>query len=325
LDYHQDSVQVCVMDRAGQVVTNRRCANHWRAVAKATKGLGQPVQAALEACSGAADLAEELMAHANWSVELAHPGYVRRMRQNPDKSDFTDARMLADLVRVGYLPRVWLAPVEVRELRHLVRHRQQLAAERRSVKLRIRALLREQRIAPPAGLGGWSRAWLRWLKQAPLSPQGRWLVQQHLSHLQWVKERMCAVQARLVALTHEDPVVRQLLGLPGVGPVTAWWLRAEVGNFARFRTGKQLSRFCGLSPRNASSGNRQADAGLIRAGHPQLRAVLIQVAHSLIRCDERWRALAAKLCAAGKPRSLVTAAVANRWMRWLYHQMAPAA
>jgi len=32
LDYHQDSVQVCVMDRDGSVLTNRRCANAWEAI-----------------------------------------------------------------------------------------------------------------------------------------------------------------------------------------------------------------------------------------------------------------------------------------------------
>ncbi len=40
-------------------------------------------------------------------------------------------------------------------------------------------------------------------------------------------------------------------------------LRAEIGRFDRFGSGKQLARFCGLSPRNASSGTRQADAGLV--------------------------------------------------------------
>jgi len=105
--------------------------------------------------------------------------------------------------------------------------------------------------------------------------------------------------------------------------VTAWTLRAEIGRFDRFRSGKQLARFCGLSPRNASSGNRQADAGLIRAANPQLRAVLIQAAHRLARLDPKWRALALRLRSAGKPGSVVAAAVGNRWVRWLFHQMQP--
>jgi transposase len=103
--------------------------------------------------------------------------------------------------------------------------------------------------------------------------------------------------------------------------VTAWALRAEIGRFDRFRTGKQLARYCGLSPRNASSGQRPADAGLIKAGSELLRATLIEAAHRLIRFDPRWAALGAKLRSAGKPGSVVAAAVANRWVRWLFHQV----
>ena len=93
------------------------------------------------------------------------------------------------------------------------------------------------------------------------------------------------------------------------------------GRFDRFRSGKQLSRYCGLSPRNASSGQRQADAGLIKAGNEFVRATIIEAAHRLIRFDERWRALATSLREAGKPACVVAAAVGNRWIRWLYHQI----
>jgi len=320
LDYHQDSVQVCVLDRKGRVLANRRCPNDWRAIARAVPG--QHVEAAIEACGGAADLAEELLHRAGWRVSLAHPGYVARMKGSPDKTDFSDARLLADLVRVGYLPRVWLAPEAVRELRLLVRYREQLVRQGRAVKLRVGALLREQRLRPPEGARPWRRAWLAWIGEAPLSEQGRWVVDEHLVQLEWLKKRVRSVEARLEALTKEDPVVARLLALPGIGPVTAWWLRAEVGEFGRFRTGKQLSRFCGLSPRNASSGERQADAGLIRAGNAQLRATLIEAAHRLIRWEARWGELGLKLRGAGKPGSVVAAAVANRWVRWLHHQMA---
>lgn len=326
LDYHQASVQVCVMDRRGGVLANRSCANNWRVIASLVGRHGDRVQAAIESCTGAAELADELVHCAGWSVTLAHPGFVRRMKQNPDKSDYTDARMLADLVRVGYLPRVWLAPRETRALRRLVRYRDQLTRERRAAKLRVRALLRDERVGVPGGRGRWSLGWLRWLREeAPLSEQGGWICKRHLARLQALGKEIRVVEARLTSLVEGDPLVARLLTLVGVGPVTAWTLRAEVGCFERFRTGKQLSRFCGLSPRNASSGTRQADAGLVKAGNPQLRAVLIQAAHRLIRYDRRWRELASKMRGAGKPGAVTAAAVANRWMRWLYHQMQPQA
>ena len=145
LDYHQSFVQVCVMDPAGTVVSNRRCANSARAVREAVETSGVIVSAAIEACCGAADLAEELVA-AGWQVSLAHAAYVHKLKQSPDKTDWSDARLLADLLRVGYLPKVWLPPRDLRQLRHVLRHRQQLAERRRATKQRVTALLRSERI-----------------------------------------------------------------------------------------------------------------------------------------------------------------------------------
>ena len=98
-------------------------------------------------------------------------------------------------------------------------------------------------------------------------------------------------------------------------------MRAEIGSFERFHTGKQLSRYCGLTPRNASSGQRQADAGLVKAGNVHLRSVVIEAAHRLGRFDKRWRQLRDDLRAKGKCGSVVAAALANRWVRGLVHQM----
>lgn len=324
LDYHQDAVQVCVMDGGGRVLSNRSCVNAWEAIVALAEHHGRVVRVGIEACTGSANLAEELSERAGWSVDQAHPGYVSRMKQNPDKTDYTDAQMLADLVRVGYLPRVWTASREVRELRVLVRYRQQLAHARRNVKLRMGAILREQRAGHGPGCR-WTQAWLTWLGQAAaLSEQSRWVMAEYLDELTVLENRLRRVEDRLEELTRDDAIVQRLLLDKGVGLVTAWTLRARVGRFDRFRTGKQLSRFCGLTPCNASSGARQADAGLIRAGDPELRTVLIEAAHRLIRYHPRWQALAASMRARGKKGSVIAAAIANRWIRWLFHQMQPA-
>ena len=322
LDYHDDFIQVCVLDTDGRVLCNRQRPNDWQALAEGVQHWGRPVRAAIESCCGAANLAEELTNKAGWSVDLAHPGYIARMKQNPDKTDYQDAQLVADLERVGYLPRVWLAPHAIRELRRLVRYRQQLAEQRRATKLRLVALLRDQRCRPSARVNPWTRAWRVWLQQlAPLTEQGRYLADKHQAELDRLIKEIREVEQRLERLTAEDPEVQRLLQQKGIGPVTAWTIRAEIGRGDRFRSGKQMARFCGVSPRNASSGQRQADAGLIRAANPGLRTVLIEAAHRLIRYHDSWRQFARRLREAGKPGSVVAAAVANRWVRKLYHMM----
>lgn len=321
LDYHQRSVQVCVLDATGRVRCNRRVRNRCQDIVECVHEAGKPDRVAIEACAGAADLAEELMDRAGWSIELAHPGYVRRMKANPDKTDYSDAEMLADLTRVGYLPKVWLAPEAIRELRRLVRHRQELVNSARATKQRIRALLRDLRLAAP--LTPWTKPWLWWLQHLPMPAHSRKITDHHIQQLQRLKEEIRQAEHWLTEATADDAMVAALRQQSGIGPVTAWMMRAEIGRFDRFTSGKQLARFCGLSPRNASSGERQADAGLVRAGNAMLRAVLIEAAWRLTRHDQRWSSLARRMMLRGKPRGVVVVAVANRWIRRLYHDLRP--
>lgn len=321
LDYHQRSIQVCVVDQEGRVLVNSRCANEIAAVVELAERAGEVREAVIESCSGAAELAEQLSHEAGWAMSLAHPGVVRRMKSNPDKTDHGDARILAELCRAGFIPRVWLAPRAIRELRTLMHRRQACVADRKATKLRILALLRDRRVREPRGIRRWTRAWLAWLIGCDLSDNDRWVIDSELAELQRRHELVLQTEARLRCVTAGDGLIHRLQQLPGIGPVTAWILRAEIGRFDRFRTGKQLSRFCALTPRNSSSGERVADSGLIRAGNPELKRVLIQAAHRLVRLEQRWTNLAERLRAVGKPYNVAVAAVANRWIRWLFHAM----
>ena len=323
LDYHEDVIQVCVLDANGEVLGERRVPNDHRRVVKYVDGFAGRVHVAVEVCTGSSSLADVLVNEAGWIVDLAHPGYVHRMKRSPDKSDHSDARLLADLVRVGYLPRVWLAPPAIRELREMIRYRQQVANEIRCAKLRIGALLRSHRCGRgPASR--WTNTWNTWAqREASLPASTRWVVRRHFARITHLLRERAMVERQLSSMTKNDAMAAQLLTFSGIGPVTAWTIRAEIGRFDRFRNGKQLARFCGLSPRNASSGMRQADAGLVKACHGPLRAVLIEAGHRLIRFDPRWQTFASRQRQAGKPRNVIVAAVANRWIRWLYHQMDP--
>ena len=311
------------MDVSGKVISNKRTGNRWREIAGVFPDSEEfEVCAALESSTGASDLADELVHQAGWSVDQAHPGYVSRIKQSPDKTDFSDAQLLADLERVGYLPRVWHPPVFIRELRRLVRYRQQLVAWRRATKLRIRALLRDHRIVDPKAFNPWTKGWLAWLQNSDQLPEGsRWIMDQLLEELQDVIGKIARVEQRLEATVQQDRLVEHLLKQKGVGFITAVTMRAEIGRFDRFRSGKQLSRFCGLSPRNESSGKRQATAGVIKAGNPELRRVIVELAQRLANYDPHYSAMANKMHAAGKRKGVAIAAIANRWVRRQYHQL----
>lgn len=326
LDYHQDSIQVCVLNQQGNVLLNRSVDNDAGKLQGLLEPLGSVRRVGIEACCGAADFGEELSERTGWPVQLGHAAYIARMKSSPDKSDFSDGRLIADLTRVGYLPQVWLAPLKVRELRQLVHHRQSLVDRNRSLKLQAGAILREQRVKIASPQGRWTLGWMACLKDnAELSEQGRWIVNDLLEDIAGMGRKIARVETRLRKATAGDAVVAKLMEQDGIGEVTAWVLRAYVGDFGRFTRAKQLSRYCGLSPTNRSSGNKTADAGLVRECNPILRRTIVQLAQRLIRSEGRWQRLAVQLQKRGKPKCLAVAAVGNRWLRCLHHVMKPAA
>jgi transposase len=321
IDYHTHPIQVCVMDQQRKILINQSVDNDPAAVFRLVAPFGSNVHAAIEASTGVADFAETLLTAYQWHVELAHPGYVARMKQTPDKSDWTDAKLLADLTRAGYIPRVWLAPQYIRDLRELVRYRHGLVQQRQQVKLRLRAHLRNHRIVCP--YSPWTINGKKWLldRENISSPTLQFLLQDHYDLIEHFNEKIASVTERMTTHVADDAVVKKLLLQPGVGVMTAITLRAMMGQFDRFRSSKPLAHFCAVCPRNNSSAGKTTTGGLIKAGDDLLRQVLIEAVHRLVRYDTPWRTMAERLRTAGKKTCVMIAAVANRWIRKLFHQM----
>ncbi len=320
IDYHKDSLQVCVMDRSGKVIRNRKINNDIEATIGLISAEKDSVVVAAEACNGSASFLDELHQKTGWKVKLCHPGYAQRMRNNPDKTDKADSELIADLTRIGYLPEVWLAPSELRDLRSLVRYRALQMSEARAMKVRIRALLRNNRIVVPEEVSLWTKAGALWLKTTVgLSPHNQWVLSRYVVALYGCLEEVKAATKRMRDFAAGDVFCKKLLEQRGIGIITAVVMRAEIGTFSRFKTGKQLARFCGVSPCNRSSGEMVNDCGLIRAGNPILKATIAQGVWVLVRHDEYWKAFMAQLVARGKPKGVAAAAVANRWIRKLFH------
>ena len=89
-----------------------------------------------------------------------------------------------------------MAPRAVREIRCVTRHRQDLAGQRRSTKIRLRAVLRDQRVKGPGT--PWSKAWMSWLAATDdLSEQARWVVDRLLAQIDWLAEQIREAERRL--------------------------------------------------------------------------------------------------------------------------------
>src|SRR3954468_3338571 len=140
IDLHRHRSVIVRMSEAGERLDSVRIDNDPMRLAAEIAKAGEHPQGVLEATYGwswAVDVLQEVGAE----VHLAHPLGVKGFAYRRVKNDVRDASDLADLLRMGRLPKPWIAPPEIRELRELVRHRHKLVHMASSVKAQIHAVL----------------------------------------------------------------------------------------------------------------------------------------------------------------------------------------
>jgi len=82
-------------------------------------------------------------------LHLAHPLGIKAFAYQRVKKDESDARLLADLLRMGRLPESWIAPPEVRQLREAVRYRHKIVEARANAKAQVHGVLGKAGVKVP--------------------------------------------------------------------------------------------------------------------------------------------------------------------------------
>jgi len=74
-------------------------------------------------------------------IVIGNPLRVRAIAEAKIKTDMVDSRVLAELLRCEYLPRVWQPDAETQRLRRLTHRRATLVSDRTSLKNRLHSIL----------------------------------------------------------------------------------------------------------------------------------------------------------------------------------------
>lgn len=293
LDVSLRSVAICIVDDLGSVCLERSVPSEVSEIAACLRDFGQEVAVVgFEAGTLSQPLAHGLGGE-GFEVACLETRQVKAaLSAMRNKTDRTDARGIAQILRTGWYAGVHVKSWDSHYTRALLSSRKALQKKFIDLENEIRGLLKVFGIKLPAFLGhGPFDGRVRPLLEADAALGDALLPL--LDARGVLYDTYLELHRRVTRAAHSDAVCRQLMTVPGVGPITAMTFKAAVDNPRRFRRSRTVGAHFGLTPRRHQSGEHDNPGRISKAGDAEVRTVLYAAANALLSRSQRWSALKA--------------------------------
>jgi transposase len=238
----------------------------------------------MEACAGAHHMARRLAGYGH-EVKLISPQFVRPFVKS-NKNDFIDAEAICEAARRPSMRFVTPKTESQQCLSALHRVRESLVRERVMASNQIHGFLLEFGISLPVGHAVIRRL-PSMLAEQTLPARLVTLLERLHSHFSYLDEQIADIEKELNRQLQDDDLGKRLMTIPGVGPLTASVLAAEVGDGKQYRCGRDFAASVGLVPRQYSTGGKNNLLGISKRGDKHMRRLLVQCARAYMLRLER--------------------------------------
>lgn len=210
-------------------------------------------------------------------------------KERRQKEDQRDSRKIAQCLRSGQLQGIYVPCEKIQQDRTLLRTRDSIVKDLRRNKNRIKSLLFFEGIPYPerfyANQTHWSIKFIEWLESVASTEASLTVYLDTVKHQRALLLRVTRQIRELSQTVDYKQKVSLLLGVPGIGTLTAMKLLTELENINRFPDFDRLRSYVGLVPSTASSGENLMDTGITPRTNSRLRVALIESAWVAIRND----------------------------------------
>jgi transposase len=258
-----------------------------------------------------------LKAH-NFKVVISNPLKTKAIASAKIKNDKVDSHMLAQLLRADLIATVHVCSLKTRKLKELLRHRQRLVRDVTRMKNRIHMLLMKNNIAIPVsdlfGVKG-----MKYLKDIDLPNYHQQQLQSYLTVYDCLNEQIQPLTKRIRKLAQKDPMAQLLMTIPGIGPLTAMFIIAEIEDISRFPSYRNLSSYAGLVPCLDASADKSRTGRITKLGSPYLRTALVEAAQVIPRMKKTRLNIfyRKRIVRAGYQKAIV--ATAHKILQYVYY------
>lgn len=285
IDLHRKTSFITTVDKNGQLIKRANLINDDETIINFLKAIEEETKIVIESTSNWYWL-YDLLTDAGYEVVISNPAKTKAIASARIKNDKLDSHMLAQLLRADLVATVHVSSLPMRQLKELLRHRSKLVRDTVRMKNRIHNIMSKNNITiSVSDLFG--KKGLELIKQASIPAYQRRQVDTYLVLYQSLKEQVAELtdEVRLAAKANET--ARLLMTIPGVGPITAMFMIAEIGDISRFPSYRHLASYSGLVPSLDASADKHRIGRITKQGSPYLRTALVEAAQAATRTKSR--------------------------------------
>lgn len=218
-------------------------------------------------------------------VILAHPKRLRAIVEGRAKTDKLDAALLAKLLRADLIPRAYVPPRNYAELREITRARARLVRRRIEAQNELHTMLARLNLHVPFKTA-FCKKWKQHVAAAEVAIVDRLVRDELFRRIEHYDAELAVLDTALTDIAVSFPEVSALVDIHGIGLYTALLIVAEIGEPWRFREGRQVGCYAGLTSRVNQSGGHCYYGSITHQGSPLLRWALVQVAMKVTKQDK---------------------------------------
>lgn len=242
----------------------------------------------MEACGSAHHWARTLLAMGH-TVKLMAPQHVKPYVKS-NKNDKNDAEAICEAVSRPSMRFVPVKSVAQHDMQAVHRVRERLVSARTDLSNEMRGLLAEYGIViNKLGVASVRNALPGILEDADnkLTHKMRALLDDMREELSALETRIKKYDQKITQHVNDDERVQRLMQIEGVGPITASAMVTAVGDAKHFKSGRELSAWLGIVPKQHSSGGKEKLGGISKRGDKRLRTLAIHGARAVIKMSAK--------------------------------------
>lgn len=220
---------------------------------------------------------------------LISPLSIPKASNQRVKNNRIDSEKIAHHLRAGALKTIRVPQGPYRELRYLVKTRENYANNRKVAKQRIKALLLSANLYHllKDTNSKWSRSYIKGLHEIPCSDAIRYSLDMLLMDLEYARKQTLDIHRLIKSFCENNNEIKDymkyLQSISGVGFITAVSLLGKIGNPKNLKNVRELAAFIGLVPTEYSTGDTISKGSITHLGDKTLRFLLIEAAWVAIR------------------------------------------